>query len=166
MAAEALRDGAAAVADVSMAARLEAAADEAERAALSRRALPADVETREVGPLCAAVLDDVRARAEVRGIRIHLELDDPSSRVVEAQGRAQQAIRRLIDAMISEAPPNAEVRVESEAGPRQVRITARAADARRVKTKPIGEIIHCLGGDAGSKHTGDTSEAWVKIPRG
>jgi hypothetical protein len=86
--------------------------------------------------------------------------------VVEAQGRSLQAVRRLLDAMIAEAQPNAEVRVESEAGPKLVRITARTTEARRIKTRPIGEIIHCLGGDAGSKHTGDASEAWVKLPRG
>jgi HAMP domain-containing protein len=161
-----LRQAAGAAPEVKLAAKLEAAADEAERAVLSRRALPEQVETREVGALCEAVLDDVRARAAARGIRIHVELDDPKLRVVEAQGRSLQAVRRLLDAMITEAQPNAEVRVESEAGAKLVRITARTSEARRIKTKPIGEIIHCLGGDAGSKHTGDASEAWVKLPRG
>lgn len=161
-----LRQASTAGPDVALSARLEAAADEAERALLGRRASPEQVETREVGALCQSVLEDVRARAAARGVRLQLELDDPAVKVVEAQGRSQLAVRRLLDAMIAEAPANGEVRVVSESGSKQVRITARALDARRVKTKPIGEIIHCLGGDAGSKHTGDASEAWVKLPRG
>ncbi len=161
-----LRQASSGPVEVALAARLEAAADEAERAVLGRRATPDQLGTRPLGPLCQAVVEEVRARAAARGIRVHLELDDPQVEVVEAQGRTQQAVRRLVDAMISEAQPNAEVRVESEVGPKQVRITARALEARRIKTKPIGEIVHCLGGDAGSKHTGDASEAWVKIPRG
>ncbi len=164
--AQLLRRAASVVSDGELAARLESAADQAERAVLGRRATAEEIETRDIGTLCATALEEVRARAAARGITISIDLDDPAQRVVEAEGRSQQAVRRLFDAMISEAEPNAEVRVESEAGPKLVRITARTPEGRRIKTKPIAEIIHCLGGDAGSKHTGEATEAWVKLPRG
>jgi len=151
---------AAGVTEGDLAARLETAADQAERAVLGRRATADQVETRDIGTLCSTALEEVKARAAARGVTFSLELDDPALRVVEAEGRSQQAVRRLFDAMISEAQASSEVRIESDAGPKLVRITARTPEGRRIKTKPIAEIIHCLGGDAGSKHTGEATEAW------
>lgn len=162
-----LRDAAkAGRADPSFAARLERAADEGERLCMAAHQSGHPPETLEIGPLLGEVLEELSARATLRKLTFALELDEPSARVVEIEGRSRHALRALLDGMISEASPEVEVRLEGKVETAQVRITARAPQGRKVKTKAIAEMLASVGGDAGSKHTGDASEAWVKLPRG
>ncbi|GEM_PF-1441279 len=156
----------AATPDPSFAARLERAADEGERLCMAAHPSGQPPETLEIGPLLGEVLEELSARAALRKLTFALELDEPSARVVELEGRSRHALRALLDGMISEASPDVEVRLEGKVETAQVRITARAPQGRKVKTKAIGEMLASVGGDAGSKHTGDASEAWVKLPRG
>ena len=160
------RDAARAASEPSYSARLERAADEGERLCMAAHPNGHPPETLEIGALLNEVLEELSARATLRKLTFALELDEPTARVVEIEGRSRYALRAMLDGMISEASPEVEVRLEGKVETAQVRITARAPQGRKVKTKAIGEMLASVGGDAGSKHTGDASEAWVKLPRG
>jgi signal transduction histidine kinase len=115
--------------------------------------------------LLDGAVDALRGRAAQKQVVLDLDVEQPAAMVAEAEGRCALAVRTLVDAMIDEAPASSNIAVIGAVENGHVRVLARTPQGRKLKTKSLAAIVHPIGGDAGSKHTGEASEAWVKLPR-
>src|SRR5262249_41270473 len=89
-----LRDAGAALGKTELARESGEAADLAEERLLAALPRPEEIEVVELGALCRTVRDEIVARTNGQ-LRIELDLPQPAVSVVEARGRAGEAIRRL-----------------------------------------------------------------------
>jgi HAMP domain-containing protein len=159
-----LRSLASEMKDPTIAARVEHAADELEGARPLPEWNPRPLDSVEIGKLCASAMGDFRARADSSGVRVELELTEPSLRVVEADGRCRQAVRRLVEVAVRGTERGACVRVRGEVATAHVRLSV-LTTGKKAKVGRVADLVHCLGGDAGSDHHGEMCEAWLMLPR-
>lgn len=164
-AAELLEHAAPQVSDPAFAARLARLAEESRRALLPRSSEKPLFRPVKLTALLDGAVDALRGRADQKQVILDLDVEQPAAMVAEAEGRCALAVRTLVDAMIDEAPASSSVAVVGAVENGHVRVLARTPQGRKLKTKTLAAIVHPIGGDAGSKHTGEASEAWVKLPR-
>lgn len=127
---------------------------------------PAACDVRPVGltELCEAAQGDLHAVAETGGVMIELSLAEPGARVVEADGRCRGAVRSLLAQAVRQAARGQVVTLRGELVDRRVRLSVRALQPAPNLVR-LGQLVHCLGGDAGAQREGDGSVSWVDLPR-
>lgn len=134
---------------------------EAERAA---RPAPEDVRPVALSALCAPVAAHARDRAAPRRVKLEVELAEPNAVVAEVDGRAEAALRRLLDEAVAASEPGAVLRLRSNGTPTDVRISLRVR-AGAVKTKWMAKQLAPIGGAAGADRDGEDVELWLSLPR-
>lgn len=120
-----------------------------------------DVRTVSIDELCEEA--QAAAKDQLKGRSITVDLPADKVRVVDAEGRAFEALRDLfIGAGAASAEPEILVHVESQAAALRLWVRTRGT-IRRVDE--VARSLHALGGDAGIVERGELTETWVAIPR-
>lgn len=163
-AAESLRRAAKTVPDVNLSADLERHADDAQTAGFRTSPAVAGIASIEVGQLCTEALTDLRSQLKRTGMRIEIDLVEPAVQVVEVDGLSHQAVRRLVVGALGAANGANVLRLRGELADSMVRLSFRT-EGKKIKIGGLAELVHCIGGDAGTDREGEASEAWLTLPR-
>ena len=135
--------------------------DEVERAAPPS---PEDVRPVALSALCAPLAAQARDRAAPRRVVLEVDLAEPNAVVAEVDGRAEAALRRLLEEAVSVSEPGAVLRLRCNGTPTDVRVTLRVR-AGAVKTKWMAKQVAPIGGSAGADRDGEDIELWLSLPR-
>lgn len=161
IASDRLYEGARALGDTPMGARLRRAADDTEWLVPRTPARPADVEVLSLSGLLTGVLDDLEA---ARRRDLEISLDDEHVSVVEAGGRTRRAVRDFIRAALEQIPAGEVLALASEPADARVRLILRTPNVPRGLTQ-VTDDLRSLGGEAGWERDGDATESWLLLPR-
>jgi hypothetical protein len=156
-----LRDAGAALGKTELARECGETADKAEEllVAVPR---PEEIEVVELGALCRTVRDEVVARTNGQ-LKIELDLPQPAVSVVEARGRAGEAIRRLLTSAV-EANGHGALKLSEEVLPTTVRLSLRLPSDVEPRNGIDAPVV-CLGGSGGYTREGAGTEAWLVLQR-
>jgi two-component system phosphate regulon sensor histidine kinase PhoR len=138
--------------------------EEAEPFVLSALPNPGDLSAIELAELCATAREQLRPLTEARRLRVLLDVDDPTVRVIEAQERTARALVRLLNLAVDEAEEGATVRLQTQVFRSKVRLSVRVASSKR-PLEPLIDLVSYLGGDAGYSREGELADAWLLVPR-
>lgn len=161
VASDRLYEGARALGDTPLGARLRRAADDTEWLVPRTPPRPVDVEALSLATILSGVLDDLEA---ARQRDVELSLDDEHIAIVEAGGRTRRTVREFIRAALEQIPAGEALALSSESAGAHVRLGLRTPNAPRGLSQ-LANDLRPLGGDGGSERDGDATESWLLLPR-
>ncbi|MCC7386375.1 MAG: HAMP domain-containing protein [Deltaproteobacteria bacterium] len=123
-----------------------------------------EVEPVSVGKLFASAGSLSAMIAREGGVSLEVALEHPDAAVVEAGGRAQAAVLKLLTVALKKSPNGSHVRVRDELTASSVKIILRSP-AKGVEPNGAGDLIAPLGGDVGSDAVDEGSDLWISLPR-
>lgn len=135
-----------------------------DRARASILPTPDQIAPTRLASLCEPVTKVARARAAADRITLELDLATPDTVVVEANGRVEAALRRMLKEALDASRPGDDLRLRSQDSPTAVRLSLRVRSAA-IKTKWMNSQVAALGGSAGADRDGDDVELWLNLPR-
>lgn len=139
-------------------------ADACDTAAPIEYPRPSEVKPVEIGTLCELAGRDLAPLADAQGLTLRFVLDDGSTKVVEAGGRARRAIRQLLGLAMQAAQRGEVITLTGETVETRVRLSLRV----RVTVARLGAAaapVQPLGAEFGNDRDGDPSESWLALPR-
>jgi len=162
--AAALQEVAADLSRPTSAARLARVIEQLDRARAAELPAADAVAPVTLSSLCEPAVRVARARAAGDRISIELELGNPETLVVEANGRAGSAVHSMFNAALSASSPGAVLRLRSQDAPTDVRLVLRVR-ADSVKTRWMATQVAPLGGSAGADPDGEDLDVWLRLPK-
>lgn len=161
---DALREVAADLGKPGSAARLARVIERMDRARATQLPTARALAPVTLSSLCEPALRGARARAAGDRISIEVELGNPDTLVVEADGRAGAALHSMFNAALTVSPPGAVLRLRSRDALTDVTLVLRIR-ADSIKTRWMASQVAPLGGSAGADRDGEDLDVWLRLPK-